>query len=327
MDLVIQAIKEADLGENCCKMLVAACPHALGVTADKRHESQEIVVRMIGDVLKSNREKLEKEVELEKENTKEFDAKLAELTDVQDKATEVVNSTKASQTSKQAELKACKESVETAKKDLAEKKTEAKKSNATFVKAEEMKNKYEKAKEEHLEVMVLGQADDLATHQKALEPIFDELELDDSLRGALPSTCGKKKVDRASFDNLVVEQIVAVFTAKLETIQKEYAELVPAARERDDIVEKAEKVLAEAEAQLVTITEELAASKTAANDAKEEMNKAIDAVFEYQTVFHKATATREAKIMELDNLVTLTITTYEELKNKSSVQAAVEGGA
>merc|ERR1719253_467722 len=137
----------------------------------------------------------------------------------------------------------CKET----EKALAEKRQAQTSGDADLTAAKEEKTKVDAAIETNLKAVVEGECApaEMEKHYQVLKPILAGLELDDSLKTALPATCKKEKAARGAFDSMVIEQLQKTLGERAEALGKVIDSAVPAAEQRAAEVVAAEQALSE----------------------------------------------------------------------------------
>ncbi|CAE7454496.1 unnamed protein product [Symbiodinium sp. CCMP2456] len=191
-----------------------------------------------------------------------------------------------------------------------------------IVKARADKELLESTKSECFEKLKSGGAVAKEAKQllKKIEPFIKQTGSDASLITAAPATLLKPPEERGSFDQIVLEQLEATFTAKLTEFETQLAEAAPAAEARAEEVQKAQSAHEAAESKQKEVSEELCAAKEAQKDANAVVAAAKKAVADYRPDYQAATETRDAKKEELETYVDGSLATFKELKERISAK-------
>ncbi|CAE7437417.1 unnamed protein product [Symbiodinium microadriaticum] len=265
------------------------------------------------------------QVALDTENDKVAgaEAKMAELDQTVKDAEVSLQAAKAYTSECEAKLKTASEAVCTSKATLTQRLNEQKKGDEGIVKARADKELLESTKSECFEKLKSGGAVAKEAKQllKKIEPFIKQTGSDASLITAAPATLLKPPEERGSFDQIVLEQLEANFTAKLTEFETQLAEAAPAAEARaEEEVQKAQSTHEAAESKQKEASVELCAAKEAQKEANAVVAAAKKAVADYRPDYQAATATRDAKKEELETYVDGSLATFKELKERISAK-------
>merc|ERR1719440_770456 len=136
-------------------------------------------------------------------------------------------------------------------------------------------------------------------HFKKLEPFLKQIELESTLLTALPSTCGKAKDKRGSFDVLVLEEFNKALKAKISALGDEITAEGPAAAQRLAAVQAAEQDHEAKKSAMEKATEEAKAAHQEQTDRETALANAKQAVDDFQPKLEactKALADAEAAL-------------------------------
>ncbi|OLQ09540.1 hypothetical protein AK812_SmicGene6892 [Symbiodinium microadriaticum] len=288
---------------------------AEGGTFTCRYVYSQVTSRILGSL----------QVALDTENDKVAgaEAKMAELDQTVKDAEVSLQAAKAYTSECEAKLKTASEAVCTSKATLTQRLNEQKKGDEGIVKARADKELLESTKSECFEKLKSGGAVAKEAKQllKKIEPFIKQTGSDASLITAAPATLLKPPEERGSFDQIVLEQLEANFTAKLTEFETQLAEAAPAAEARaEEEVQKAQSTHEAAESKQKEASVELCAAKEAQKEANAVVAAAKKAVADYRPDYQAATATRDAKKEELETYVDGSLATFKELKERISAK-------
>jgi len=276
---VSDAIMGAEqLPDRVRAMLVEMMPFSLKFASDERHELQSMAVDMLDKALTAKKDALTA-------TAVETEGNLAGL-----KASEANLGTNV--TDSEAALAAQKDVVEAktnAQADahgdhnfcsnmLSTKRTEQKTGEKKFVEMQKDETAISAAFKEHFPPMEEGES---KAHYKKLEPFLKKLSLEATLLTALPSCCSKTKEQRGSFDLLVLVELDKAFKAQIAALGAAVVAEGPAAAERTNATDAAEKDHEVKNTALVTAKAELIAAKKELGDREAALKNAKAAVVEF----------------------------------------------
>jgi len=316
---VVDAIRQAELPEECRAMLIAMAPSCFSTPVNKRHESQAVVASWIEQVLNGVRAKLQDaldEAETEaagEERTKEgLNASVADAKAALSAGEETI-------AVKEASLAEAAQAVKLAEAAVRDAQEAQKQGEARLVEASKEKEALEAALKDDIQFLKDEegfQAEQAAQRLEAsLAPIAQRLGLEASLALALPAVCSRPPAERGPFDQKVLEQLEASIGGRLAELEGElqasasatgeHAAAITVAQDRVQAAEEERRVAAaereEAEAQ----RGQLAASLTEAEAAAEAFTKGRGS----------ATEAREEKAAALQNFTGYNIECFNLLCN------------
>eukprot|EP00933_Yihiella_yeosuensis_P050198 TRINITY_DN47966_c0_g1_i1.p1 TRINITY_DN47966_c0_g1~~TRINITY_DN47966_c0_g1_i1.p1 ORF type:complete len:361 (-),score=161.10 TRINITY_DN47966_c0_g1_i1:221-1303(-) len=263
MSKVAKVVKGAETYPQAVRaMLVENLELTLGLAKEERHQFQERIVQMLGEVLTSVQTGLEGKVaeaegkvaaaEVEKGN-REAAATAATAT-VTEKNEAVAQASTA--------LSDATASVKQATKALKDAQAEQKQGDKDLESAEKKKNQLSDAFANSFTPLKNGEAEGVSGRVSTLAKISQEFGFDAALSTSLPSALGKAAAERGSFDNLVIGQVEAELQKHIESLTVQLAEGEPGKQERAAKVAAAEATLTACKA-----TEEAAQGTQAASQA------------------------------------------------------------
>jgi len=285
---IAEVIMEADdLPDRCRSMLVDMLPFSLTVASDERHEAQAWAVEAVAQTLNFKKASLEANIVSE-------EAKLSNLKSSEDT---LVNTVKEAETALDAQkqvvhgsfslLTAATEAVKVACDAFLAAQTEQEAGAVTLASAQEEKAALASAFEAHFKVP-MGEGN--GPHIKELNPLLKHIEMDGSLRQALPSSCGKSKEDRGSFDDVVVGELEKALVARITTLGVVVAAETPASDVRKSATDTADKDHNAKQEAHVQATETLEAAQKEQSDREASLATARLAVEEFQPQVESMTA-------------------------------------
>lgn len=237
---VCDVIEGSDLPEACRAMLLACTPAVFETIAAERHEGQQRVMRMIGEVMASAVAKLQANVDAAMRDVAESDAakdalqaSVAEAERLREAAAQVAEARR---------LDAMRASSDVA--EAANRLSEAKEKDrvdgagavADQAKLAVLGKLVETINDDSPDVVptaILGM----------LESVIPLVTLDASLVKALPDACGKKPSERGTFDKIALVQLEQCAKDEMQKISARLAEAAPAMQERAAAVESAKAAI------------------------------------------------------------------------------------
>mmetsp|Transcript_18800 Transcript_18800/g.52059 ORF Transcript_18800/g.52059 Transcript_18800/m.52059 type:complete len:372 (+) Transcript_18800:1-1116(+) len=317
---IIEAVEQAnDLSENCRKMLLACIPKAFGTASDDRHETQAIMVKMVGEVLEEVQAKLQQAVDVEQAKVGGIESRKGQLETTLASAEAQLAVTAQEAKAKEATMAEATNAEQSAKALLQEKQEAQKTGDAAIVLAQEEKTTIEQVMATSLHAIVEGQSDDAVRHCSALAPFLKDV--DESLMSALPSSCMKKISERGSFDAMVLDQIGTHFKDKFAALSRALDEAAPAAQQRAAAVAEAQAELNGASALRQTAAVGLNVAKAAEQSALVALQVAKDALAAHEPEYLQATGARDDKAAELENFKLYNMASFELLRYRTSAKA------
>mmetsp|Transcript_155228 Transcript_155228/g.496338 ORF Transcript_155228/g.496338 Transcript_155228/m.496338 type:complete len:360 (-) Transcript_155228:324-1403(-) len=326
---VVEAIKQAfEVPENCRKMLLACISKGLGTPCDERHESQTVMVKMIGDVVQGLLAKLQKASEAEAAACIEADARRQTLQEQVAGATEALAAATQEAEAKSSHAAEVDRAVEAAQSVLQDKEEGQRSGDVPLLQVQQSKTAFESGISANFEVIVDCQSEDLGQHYTALQPLLAELTLDEALANALPSSCMKKAVERGPFDAMVLDQLGTCLREKVAALEALEAEALPASQASAAAAAEARAALEVASAGRASSAEDLKAATAAAEAARASLHTTTEAAEAYEEVYSKATKNRDEKAEALENFKLYNVGCFELLRDRAtSAPVAVAAGA
>jgi chromosome segregation ATPase len=276
-----------ELPKNVREMLVEMLPLSLGQAADSRHAVQDMAVNMVEKILLNRKASLQSQVDASSET---LDKEKAAEEELVKRAKELESDLETQKTAVAALQNSLTQVSSTAKAsaDALEKKSaEYKAAEDRFVDANSTKVGLEGALKDHSQAEVGLSWDQLA-------PFVKKLEIEASLLTALPSTCGKPKEQRKSFDLLVLEELERAFSAKIAELSAAVEKDSPAVAELEAAMSAAEKEHLTNKDRQKEVETELSAAQKIQSDREVELKNAKVGV-------DKAKPALKALVAEHDN--------------------------
>jgi len=311
MDGLRMSTEASEASKN---MLVAALPNVIGMATNERHACQDAVIKMIDDVLAGVEAKLTAASAEEVAKVQVFEDKQKTLEAALEEAQTVFTTAEEMTGAKLVALKETQGKAKEAHSTLSEKQDLQKAGDEDFERVTNKKKEIDIGIGEHFAAIDAGVVEDLKSHFKALQPLLAELPLEDSLKGALQSSCAKNKADRGGFDAMVLQQLETQLKERAAKVEADLQELTPAATVRAQEVVAAQVAADAATAAQETAAEELATAKESQATAKEAVRVAKEVLATYQPEYKEATTARDEKAMEIDNFKVHTMGCYGILK-------------
>jgi len=238
---VSEAILEAEqLPERVRTMLADMLPFSLKFASDERHDLQVMAVGMAEQTLQAKKSALDVAALAEANALAALKGSEAQLGTTVTESEHAHNSQKDVVTARNSALAEAKvHESDGAKKssDLHAERTAAQANLATM---QQEKNAIETAFVEHFKPMEEG---DGKAHLKKLEPFLKMIEIESTLLTALPSSVGKAKDKRGTFDHLVLQELDKAFNAKIAALAAAVLAEGPASEQRNAAVQAADKDL------------------------------------------------------------------------------------
>lgn len=232
MEQVVSALDSANLTTSILKMITDVIPQCLGVVREERHRFQEEAVEMIGVELT----KIEADLEKKIESAKASKDVLAEQLGVQagglTKLQESLEEQKQELQKRKVALADAARLFQKTKNQCATRKAQQEIGLAEVKKSEADKTKIDVLAAEVDEVHKHEDANACAKFIKELSKL---VEVDDSMKTAIPPALAKAPDARGGFDAMVVQQLNAAIAKQLEELSSKIANAEPmkAALEKD----------------------------------------------------------------------------------------------
>jgi hypothetical protein len=237
--VAVQEVLTQGLGlpKNCSHMLAAVTPTSLGVARDKRDEQQAIVVKWIEDTLEKHQEQLQTEADIAAEKLRTLEASKAELRRAVEKAETALNEKKELLPLKKDALAEATIAVTATKKAFA--KAEELRA-ADVAKTQEMENLAIVIEQQFKAPLAAGEA----LRYDALKPFMGALELEESFKVSVSSSCCKTKDQRGPFEEAVLEALEKSLIARQAKLNDEVQSSRPDAEKRSAEAHRIEEELA-----------------------------------------------------------------------------------
>lgn len=253
---VSEAILEAEqLPERVRTMLADMLPFSLKFASDERHDLQAMAVSMAQQTLQGKKSALDVAALAEANALATLKASESQLGTAVTETEHAHNSQKDVVTARNSALAEAKVQASGSAKASSELHAERTSAEANLATMQTEKNAIETAFAEHFKPMEEG---DGKAHLKKLEPFLKMIEIESTLLTALPSSVGKAKDKRGTFDHLVLQELDKAFNAKIaalgaavlaEGLASEQRNAAVQAADKDSDAKKADVVQADAESQ------------------------------------------------------------------------------
>jgi len=317
---VEEAVRKAEgLPEACRNMVLAMLPGGLGVPSDERHEVQRTAVEFIGEVMRG----------IESQYQAGLDARQAQVDEIQgskgtlelaavEAQAHLEDATRMTDTCKDA-LAATTETVSAAKAAVTEKHEAQQRDNAAHMQVVDAKEALEKAINVDLGAIKEGCQGD--AHCKALQPVLQGLDLDESLRAALPAACAKAPGSRSTFDTMVLEALEKVLRDKAASLAQQLQDRVAATQVHAEAVEAASSHLATAISMHQEAEGALAKAEACRSEAAAGAGAAAAAVAAHEPEYQAALKARDQQAAALDSFRGYELACFELLRDQLSKKA------
>jgi len=315
-----------DLPENCRNMLLAGLPHSLCVASDLRQEVQNLGVIMIGEVVSTIRENMQKALDDENAKVAGAEASKNELVEKLQTAQKTLQDSQATVAERDQELQNASDVVVKAKAQLAKHEDEQKAGDVAFVAAQSDKESLETGMNGSFHKLKAGDFEEgqAQEHYEALVPCMAKLNLDASLISAAKSVLLKSASARGAFDLTVLEELDRSFQAKIADISATLANEQPAAEARAKAVSDSKWALEDVDAKQKECSGNLVAAKEAEKDAAAAVKSATAAVDNHLPQVKAATQLRDEKKIELEAFTQSTMCSFTQLKDRLSAKRLKE---
>lgn len=315
---VVEALEGSALPESCKAMLVAGGRHSLGLFAEERHEHQAMVVALIGDALQASLKAHQAKLAQEEAAAAGADAEKQRLAGLVAAAKGRAYAAADGVAGEENALAAKTDAMMAARLELAELQGANQEADAARTELVAELQDLGKVLEGHFAPIEAGEAEPAAaaTHADALLKVAVSLGLDESLRLALPKTCGKTKEERGPFDAMVVEQLGASLRNQHKQLTDMVAAEGPAADARVKAEEESKARVAQAEEAQKAAATSLATARAAMDQDAKGLTEAKKAAKGYEQDFASATAGRDEAKAALENFTSYTLECFDVLKSK-----------
>jgi len=296
---VEQAVTEADqIPERVRVMLVNMLPFALKLASDERHELQSMAVDMVEQSLSGKKSALEATANTEESALVSLKASEETLVTGVATAESALAAQKDVAQAKKAALEQATNAERESEVNLLLKRSDHKEGQDKLAEMTKEKTAIESAFAEHFKPIEEGES---KAHLKKLEPFLKRLEIESTLLTALPSTCGKTKDKRGSFDNLVLVELDKAFNVKIAALGDAIAGDGPQAAERAAAMQAAEDDFAAKKAAREQAAAEYKAAEKEQCDRESALSTAKQDVEDFQPKVDAATEHLSAAQITLAN--------------------------
>lgn len=269
---------------------------------------------MVEETLNNEKAHLESTVKNEDSSLTSFKASESQLGSNVTNAESALATAKATTVSTAAALEEAKAKEKTCKDFLKKTTDDNKAATDKFEEMKVSKDAIEKAMGEHLQPIEDGE--DGKKHFKKFEPFLKQIELESTLLTALPSTCGKAKDKRGSFDVLVLAEFNKALKSKISALGDDIANEGPAAAAREAAAAAAEKDATEATSAKTKASEDFEAAKKEEADRTTALEEAKKAVEEFAPKLEERTKALADAKTALAEFESGPFTGFANLKNK-----------
>lgn len=324
MVAVADALVQADgLSDKCREMLIAGLPGSLGTPSDERHAVHKLFVGMIGETLEAVEAKLQETLEAantDVEGCARFQAELE--TRLADSEAAVVRATQAAEAKKSVLTEVASKMV-AAKTALSEKQDAQRSGDLALERAEQQRASIGECIETTLKAIADGVWDAQQGHPfKSLQPILEDLDVDESLMTALPAVCLKGPTSRGPFDNMVLQQLDEILKEKAGELARTLQEGAPGMAERKAATEAAQAEFTAVVELQAQVTDEMSAAMTSQKAADVGLASAKDALAGYEPEYKSAMEARDMRKEQLETFRAHNRGCFEALRDAVAKQPA-----
>lgn len=236
-ETVSNAVMESEqVPEGIRSMLVEMLPLSLTYASDERHKLQAMVVNFAEETLTGKKSALHAAVEADKSALSALQASESQLGSTVTQSTSALATQNEVVSTKAAALANAMEAEATSKTNLAELTSAQKEAEEKFAFMKEEHTELTAASAAHLSViMEEGGKGPL----KQLEPCLKKVDIESSLLQALPTSCGKAKDKRGTFDNVVLQSLKEAFDTKVASLGAAIEAEGPASAQREAAMQAA----------------------------------------------------------------------------------------
>jgi len=322
---ILATLQSAEhLNEPCREMLIAM---TLGLDTAKgeRHASQTLGVAMIEETLQGAKAKFAGDVTLSLDELSSIEASnttlMTRMTDADASLEEKQSAKKAAHSC----LDAAKQAVVSAEGTVAEAKKLQCESDASVAALGKERTSLEAAFQDHLKTPM---DNDKVLHHHSLAPFVNKLDLEESLKLALPSSCVKTKEHRGNFDDLVISSLIKAWNKRIAALTQSIEEAAPAVSDRKAATLAAEALLEGNMGVQQTNAAELEAARASEAEAEGEVRKTKEEFAVLGPKLKKAVDKHASLKATLDDFVDGTLATFEGLRDQEPVgEVAAPAGA
>lgn len=279
--MVQAAVEDAEgFSDSVREMLSNSMDVTISAFKANRHSLNQRFVEMIGEVLKAEHKRMQKDVQTK-------DAAFQELTPAKGTREAACEAAKADAEAKATALSNAKQAVteigaklKELEKALKEAQKEQKAGDASLEEVSAKKSKLEDTKKDELAPLLDGSAGDARTKKaKAVLDVGKHYHFDASLLQTAEPVLLKEIGDRGSFDATCLEQLQAAFDAAINDLNSKLEEGAPGKAARAEAVQAAQAAKESAEAEKTSLQEAAQAAKeadSAAKSAKKQAEQSLE---------------------------------------------------
>lgn len=234
---VVAALESADVPPAIFEMISGVIPHCLGVAKEERHRFQQDAVDVIEAELKKIEVSLGTAIETAKSNHEGSTEKLTAQNGELSKLQEALEAQKTELLTRKAALAADARVFQKAKTLRTERLAQQETGLAEATQAEASKLRVETMGKELDEVHTHTEANASA---KFIKELSKHVDIDESMKTAIPSAISKAPDARGGFDAMVVQQLNSAIAKRLEELAGKIASAEPAKAALEKDVDSAE---------------------------------------------------------------------------------------
>eukprot|EP00929_Paragymnodinium_shiwhaense_P000558 TRINITY_DN1007_c0_g2_i1.p1 TRINITY_DN1007_c0_g2~~TRINITY_DN1007_c0_g2_i1.p1 ORF type:complete len:393 (+),score=141.22 TRINITY_DN1007_c0_g2_i1:63-1181(+) len=222
---VVAALEAAELPPSMVQMLTSAIPHCLGVASEERHRFQSEAVLVVEEAMKEIEGSLEKAITAAAVDKQSVADKLTAETARLAKLQETLEQQRTELQQRKAQLAQDAREFQGAKSLRAERLSQQEIGLADVSKAEASKATVERMTSEIDSVHC--KSEDANACSKFVTSLSKHVDIDDSMKTAIPSAIAKAPDARGGFDVMVVQQLHGSIAKKLEELVRKIADAEP----------------------------------------------------------------------------------------------------
>jgi len=307
-----------DISDETRQMILAGLAKSLVVPRDQRHECQEKMVNMIGDIIFNVKDKFTEAAEREANNVSDIENSHGELQGRLEQAAQAKEAAGAVVKQEEQNLQQAAEAAVTAKESLKAQQKLSVTTEAELKKAGARATLFSKAFEEDFKALTEEDGQDGKMHHKALEPVLKDLGLEESLQLALPSACAKKIVERSSFDTMVLQQLGAQLQEHVALTQQDLLQSQAKLQEIEAAIEIAKADIERTTQAQQAVADDLAKARAHQRETAAEEQSAREAKDTFEQRLNDAKALRDAQALTLSNFKMYNIMCFENLRDQTT---------
>jgi len=319
---VQDALERADLPESCRQMLLACIDKALGVPSDERQQEQHSMVGMIGECVQAVQAALQRAVDAEIAKMQELEGTKGELDAKVSAAEAALGVASADVAEKSTKLAEAAAAVQGARAGLQDRVSEQREGDRDRNEAAAKLGEVQAAIAEHFKPLEAGEEGTGEAHFAGLLPLLKDAAIDVSLMSALPSTCAKPPAERSSFDIMTIEHLGRSLSDRAAALQAAVDSGAPGAEERAAAVAAAKATLESSTASEAACNEQLAAAKSAEQEARKGLEAARAAAAAHGPELERTAKARQDREAALEAFVGYNVACFELLRDTKSAKGA-----